>query len=122
MSRKYRDTFFPLIFNVLITSVLTFNFPYVISRGLSILKCILPSLHKKSIVLVLSSTSYQYQPQVTTNYLKLSAKLSTKYITPLSAAFAGLFLSIKLLIVRIFTQIHLNTFFQAKNEVYNLKF
>ncbi len=55
-------------------------------------------------------------------YLKQSVKLSTKYITPLSAAFAGLFLSIKLLIVRIFTQIHSNTSFQAQNEVYNPKF
>ncbi len=45
-SRKYCKTFFPLIFNVLITSVLTFQFPYVISQRLSTSKCISQSLLK----------------------------------------------------------------------------
>ncbi len=43
---SYLILFFALIFNVLVTSALTFHFPYVISLGLSIFKCISPSLHK----------------------------------------------------------------------------
>ncbi len=56
--------------NVLITSVLTFYFPYAILQGFSILKCISQSLHKESIDPVLSSTSCQYHLECLGDYVE----------------------------------------------------